>query len=130
MSENVMNLPFFLLNLTFSYSGNIKGIVMFQSKSKLPVILTSIYIVISILAFILMFATMATESLSGIFVVLVAMPWTILFTPIIDAMGLDSIALNTVFMALGVILNALLIYSFFSFVTRKNKRNTPLSPSS
>jgi hypothetical protein len=33
--------------------------------------------------------------------------------------GADSIVLNTIFMALGVIINALIIYVFFSFITRK-----------
>lgn len=66
-----------------------------------------------------MFMTMATESLSGIFVVLVAMPWTILFSFLIDSIGIDSIVLNTILMALGVAINALIIYVFFSFVTRK-----------
>jgi len=92
---------------------------MFANQSKLPMILTSIYIAISILAFILMFATMATESLSGIFVVLVAMPWSILFTQLIDIIGSNSIALNTVLMVLGVGINALIIFVFFSFLTRK-----------
>ena len=66
-----------------------------------------------------MFMTMATESLSGIFVVLLAMPWTILFSFLIDSIGIDSIVLNTILMALGVAINALIIYVFFSFVTRK-----------
>ncbi len=92
---------------------------MFDSKSRLPVILTSIYIIISISAFVLMFMTMATESLSGIFVVLVAMPWTILFSSIIENIGIDSIVLNTILMALGVAIIAFIIYVFFSFVTQK-----------
>ena len=66
-----------------------------------------------------MFMTMATESLSGIFVVLVAVPWTILFSSIIESIGIDSIVLNTILMALGVAINALIIYVFFSFVTQK-----------
>lgn len=94
---------------------------MFNSQSKLPIVFTSIYLVISAIAFVLMFATMATESLSGIFVVLVAMPWTILFTLLIDAMGVDSIVLSTVLMALGVAVNAAIIYTFFSFITRNKK---------
>ncbi len=94
---------------------------MFNSQSKLPFVITSIYIFISILAFILMFMTMATESLSGIFVVLVAMPWALIISQFTNAIGVESIALNAVLMALGVVINAFIIYVFFSFVTRKNK---------
>ena len=92
---------------------------MFQSQSKLPLILTSIYLAISILAFILMFVTIESDSLSGIFVVFVAMPWTLLFIPLIDAIGMNSIALNTILMAVGVGINALIIYTLFAFLSRK-----------
>ncbi len=89
--------------------------VLFNSQSKLPLILTTVYIIVSILAFVLMFATMATNSLSGIFVVLVALPWSSFFVSLIDSIGIDSIVLNTVLMAVGVAINALIIYVFFCY---------------
>lgn len=92
---------------------------MFNSQSKIPLILTSIYIGVSILAFILMYATMATETFSAIFVVLVAMPWSIFFTQLINDAGTDSNILNLVVMTIGVVINASIIYVFFSFITRK-----------
>ena len=92
---------------------------MFKSQSKVPIIITSLYAVLSIMAFVLMFATIYTESLSGIFVVLVAMPWSIYFSPMIDSIGIDSIIITTLFMVVGVMINAFLIYSFFSFITRR-----------
>lgn len=92
---------------------------MFKSQSKVPIIITSIYGVLSIMAFVLMFATIDTESLSGIFVVLVAMPWSIYFSPLIESIGIDSMTIKTLFMVVGVMINAFLIYSFFSFITRR-----------
>jgi len=92
---------------------------MFNSQSKMPIISTAIYGVISLMAFVLLFANIDTDNMSGIFVVLVAMPWTIIFAPLIESFGIESMILNALFMAVGVIINALLIYIFFSFITRK-----------
>ena len=90
-----------------------------NSQSKIPKIMVSIYIIVSLLAFILMFATMATESLAGIFVVFVALPWSILFTSLIDNLAIDSIVLNTFLMAIGVIINASIIYLILLFFYTK-----------
>lgn len=82
--------------------------------------MTSIYLVIAILAFALMFATIETDSLSGIFVVVVALPLTAFLTQILDTIGIDSVAIKSTFMALGVLFNSFVIYLFFSFITRNN----------
>jgi len=66
-----------------------------------------------------MYVTMETETFSAIFVVLVAIPWSIFFTQLINDAGTDSNLLNSVVMAFGVVINASIIYVFFSFVTRK-----------
>ena len=92
---------------------------MFNSQSKVPLICTAIYGVISLMAFIVLFAGIDTDNMSGIFVILVAMPWSTIFTPLIESLGIESMILNALFMAVGVIINALLIYVFFSFITRK-----------
>jgi hypothetical protein len=47
---------------------------------------------------------MATESLSGIFVILVAMPWALIVSQFTNAIGVELIALNTVLMALCVVI--------------------------
>jgi len=70
-------------------------------KSTTAVIVTGIYILLVVGAFAVMFLAKEDESLAGIFVVLVAMPWTILLSWIIDNLGMDSIVFNTAFSALG-----------------------------
>jgi len=57
--------------------------------------------------------------MAGIFVVLVAMPWTILLSWIIDSLGMDSTVFNTVFSVLGCMLNAWVIYSASSFLSKR-----------
>ena len=88
-------------------------------KSKTAIILTSIYLLLVIGAFAVMLMAKPDESLSGIFVVLVAMPWTMLLTWFTDTLGIDSIVFNTVFLALCCILNAVIIHSMVSFIARR-----------
>ena len=88
-------------------------------KSKTAIVLTIIYLLLVLAAFTLMFTAKQDESLSGIFVVLLAMPWTMLLTWFTDTLGIDSIVFNTVFLALCCILNAVIIYSMVSFIARR-----------
>jgi hypothetical protein len=90
-------------------------------KSTTAVILTSIYLLLVAGAFLVMFLAKEDESLAGIFVVLVAMPWTVLLSWIIDNLGIDSIVFNAVFSALGCMLNAWIIYSVSSFLSKRGR---------
>ena len=83
------------------------------------VIVTGIYVLLVVAAFAVMFLAKEDESLAGIFVVLVAMPWTILLSWIIDSLGIDSTVFNTVFSALGCMLNAWIIYSASPFLSKR-----------
>jgi hypothetical protein len=88
-------------------------------KSVTAVIITGIYILLAVGAFAVMFLAKEDESLAGIFVVLVAMPWTILLSWITDYFSLDSIVFNTVFSALACMFNAWIIYSVTTFLLIK-----------
>ena len=90
-----------------------------SQKSIAAVIITAIYLLLVVGAFAVMFLAKDDESLAGIFVVLVAMPWTILLSWVIDTFSIDSITFNTVFSALACALNAWIIYSVISFLSRR-----------
>jgi hypothetical protein len=91
-------------------------------KSTTAVIITGIYLLLVVGAFAVMFLAKEDESLAGIFVVLVAMPWTMLLPWIMDNLGIDSIVFNTVFSALACMLNAWIIYAVISFFSRRLRR--------
>lgn len=91
--------------------------------SKAAIILTGIYLLLVVAAFSLMFMAKQDESLAGIFVALVAMPWTILLSWLTDTLGINSIIFNTVFLAVGCTLNAIILYSLVSFIARLFRRN-------
>ena len=86
--------------------------------------MTGIYVLLVVAAFSLMLMAKQDESLAGIYVVIVAMPWTILLMGITDTLGIDSIIFNTVFLALGCILNAMIIYSLITYITQLFRRNS------
>ena len=52
-------------------------------KSITAVIITGIYVLLVVAAFAVMFLAKEDESLAGIFVVLVAMPWTVLLMSVV-----------------------------------------------
>jgi len=93
-----------------------------QQKSSIALILTGIYLVFAAAAFAVMFMAEPEDSLAGIFVVLVAMPWTLLLSWVIDVFGIDSLAFNTIFSALGCLLNAAIIYAVTTFLCRRLRR--------
>ena len=86
-----------------------------SEKSLTAVIITGIYLLLVVGAFAAMFLAKDDESLAGIFVVLVAMPWTLLLTWVMDYFSQDSMVFNTVFAALGCMLNAWIIYTVIFF---------------
>ena len=94
-----------------------------MTTTKIAITLTVIYLLFVVAAFTVMFMAKQDESLAGIFVVMVAMPWTILLTWFTGTLGIDSIAFNTVFLAVGCILNAIILYSLVSFIARFFRRN-------
>jgi hypothetical protein len=94
----------------------------FSRKSSVALILTGIYLVLAAAAFAVMFLAEPEDSLAGIFVVLVAMPWTLLLSWVVDAFGIDSLAFNTIFSALSCLLNAGIIYAITTFVSARLRR--------
>jgi len=93
------------------------------NKSKIAITLTVFYLLLVVSAFAILFAAKKDDSLAGIFVVMVAMPWSIFLTWLIETLSIESMAFNTVFMAVGCFLNAVILYSSVSFIARIFRRN-------
>lgn len=92
-------------------------------KSKIAITLTVIYLLLVVAAFAVLFAAQQDDSLAGIFVVMVAMPWSIFLTWLTETLSIESMAFNTVFLAVGCYLNAVILYSSVSFIARIFRRN-------
>lgn len=64
----------------------------------------------------------AGDSLSAIYLVLVAIPWTFVLTWITDGLGLDSYGFNMGFLAAGILVNVFLLYRLGRLIQRMGTR--------
>ena len=91
--------------------------MIIEGVSKTAVIITVIYLLLAVFAFFVMFSAKQDESLAGIFAVIVAMPWSIVLSWVVDTFSIDSLGFNTVFLMCGTVLNALILFLFTSWIT-------------
>ncbi len=93
-----------------------------QKISKLAAAITCLYLLALIASVLVMFTTTGDTSMSGIFLVVVSIPWPMVLTQIQNALALDSMLFNTLFLIGGGLLNALIIYKFISFIANRSKQ--------
>ncbi len=90
--------------------------------SKVAIAITSLYLLALIASLLVMFTTTGDTSMSGIFLVVVSIPWPMVLTQIQNALALDSMLFNTLFLIGGGLLNALIIYKLISFIANRSKQ--------
>ncbi len=93
-----------------------------QKTSKVASVFTGLYLLALIASVLIMVTTSDDTAMSGIFLVLVSMPWTFMLSGLQDAFALDSMLFNTLFLVAGGLLNGLIIYISISFITNKKKQ--------
>lgn len=82
-------------------------------------ILITLYSAVGAFALALALWDPSRDSLSAIYLVAVAIPWTFVVSWIIDLSGMDSYWFNMVFLGAGVLVNALLLYGLGRLVQRR-----------
>ena len=92
-----------------------------HKKFRLALWLSGIYLFFGLASWILPLIAKPEDSLSAIFLVLFAQPWTMLLTTITDYLQVDSFALNMVVLLAGVLVNSWIIYRIFSWLSRRGK---------
>ena len=83
---------------------------------KLPLILTSVYVVLLVLSVIPIF--IGDDALSGIFAVLLTAPWTMLFARLVEFPE-GTIATGIAIVVIGGMINAALIFRVSRLFVRK-----------
>ena len=96
-------------------------------RSKTAITLTALYVLLSLAAAALPLLAKKGESLAGVYLVLVALPWTIVLGRFTARFGIDSIVFNYIFLSLGVFVNAVLLYWTVSAFARWVSAKTNLS---
>ena len=82
--------------------------------SKVAVWVAGLYLVVALAAWVLPWIAKPGESLAGIYVVPLAFPWSFLLGWIMDRFGIDSMAFNSAFLLLGILINAAILYFVLS----------------
>lgn len=60
-----------------------------------------------------------SSSLSAIYLVVVAIPWTFVLSWITDGLGIDSYGFNIAFLGMGVVVNTLLLFGLGRLVQHR-----------
>jgi hypothetical protein len=89
------------------------------TKSKLALWVSGIYLTFALGSWLLPLIAKPGESLAGVFLILFAQPWASLWVWITDKQQIDIFALTMVFMLVGILVNAWIIYRCFSWVSRR-----------
>jgi uncharacterized membrane protein YhaH (DUF805 family) len=81
------------------------------------IVITSLYLSAIIVSLAVMFMTKNDTAMSGIFLVLVTMPWPLILSGIQEIFNFDSMAITTSLLVAGGLLNSLILYKMISFFT-------------
>ena len=85
-------------------------------------IFLGLYLAVSAFALAVALWNPSGDSLSALYLVLVAIPWTFVLGWITDALELDSYWFNMSFLASGILVNAFLLYSLGRLIKRMGRR--------
>lgn len=78
--------------------------------SKVAAWTAGLYLVVALAAWVLPWIAKPGESLAGIYVVPLAVPWSYLLGWIMDRTGIDSMVFNSAFLLLGILINTAFLY--------------------
>jgi hypothetical protein len=82
---------------------------------RLPTILTAIYLILVLLSIIPIFT--GADALSGIFAILLTLPWSALLSNLLPGSG--SVAVGLLVVAVGAAVNAAIIYFVSRWLVRR-----------
>ena len=85
------------------------------------IVVTSLYLSAVMVSLVVMFMTKDDTAMSGIFLVLVAMPWPLVLSWTQEALHFNSITITTSFLVAGGLLNSVILYKVILLLTGKPK---------
>lgn len=88
-----------------------------RTTYKPAIVVTSMYLSAIIVSLAIMFMTKDDTAMSGIFLVLVTMPWPLALSWIQKVFHFDSATMTTFLLVAGGLLNSVILYKVISFLT-------------
>ena len=87
-----------------------------KEKSKTAIVVTALYLLVVAASFIIMLITAGDTAMSGIFLILVTLPWSFSLTWAQDRFLLNSLGFNGLFLAAGGLFNSFILYKLISSI--------------
>jgi hypothetical protein len=87
-----------------------------MKKSRIALVISISYLLLVLLSFGIMLATLDSTPMAGIFLVILTQPWPIILGNLQDGSGGNHTLLNGLFLLAGGLLNGLLLYFFISLI--------------
>ena len=91
----------------------------FAVKSKFAFWIAGLYLVLGLAAWTLPLIAKRGESLAGVYIAMLALPWSAVLTWLTDGLGIDSLAFSFLFLLVGLLLNAAILYYGIAWLTGK-----------
>ena len=93
-----------------------------MKKSRIALAVSISYLLLVLLSFVIMLASLDSTPMAGIFLVILTQPWPIILGKLQDGSGGNYSLLNGLFLLAGGLLNGLLLYSFISLIESRFKK--------
>ena len=93
-----------------------------QNTSKLAVVITGIYLLALAVSVLIMLMTIDDTAMSGIFLMVVSVPWAWPLTQLQNSLSVDSMLFNALFLIGGGLFNAVILYKLISFIATRSKQ--------
>ncbi len=90
-----------------------------KQRPKAAVVFTAVYLMAVAASLALLLLAGKGDSLAGIYLVLVTFPWSSLLMWLGQALQIDSMLFNTLFLLAGGLVNGFIIYRATSFIARR-----------
>jgi hypothetical protein len=88
-------------------------------RSKLAFWIAGLYLALGLAAWTLPLIARPGQSLAGVYVVMLAFPWSMVLVWLMDGMGIDSVVFSSLFLLLGLFVNGAILYYASAWVTGK-----------
>jgi len=88
-------------------------------RSRFAFWIAGLYLAVGLAAWTLPLIAKPGESLAGVYVAMLAYPWSTVLVWLMDGLGIDSFVLSSLFLLLGLFANGAILYYLLAWVTGK-----------
>lgn len=88
-------------------------------RSRFAFWIAGLYLAVGLAAWTLPLIAKPGESLAGVYIAMLAYPWSTVLVWLMDGLGIDSFVLSSLFLLLGLFANGAILYYLLAWVTGK-----------